>query len=226
MRKLLLAVVFFTSGFLFAQEPVHGTISIRKQQLVNTVKSDSNFLYLKKRNPVVIQTDPPGIHVYLEMDNAEYFTDGRSHFILPSSTDSVEVEVRYKDGKKRGQLIGRQLMAVKEIKRPVARFAGKSGGEISIKLLNNSYVVDIDWAGCLYEFGEKDKVRIVNFRLLYQKGTAKYQAVSNGNRLTMNQASIIEMMRVGDQFKFVDIQAETLTGGIIKLDDLKFNIVD
>ena len=114
------------------------------------------------------------------------------------------------------------VFRVKTVPDPVAKIAGKKGGDISKSLLSASWGV----SATLDEFDFDMKFKVIGFNLytIAEGGYVK-EARSNSAKFTRTQKNIISKAKRGQRVIIDNIRAKGPDGKIRKLQSVTFKII-
>jgi len=182
-----------------------------------------NVFYVGVDNPISISV--PGIaseKIEARITNGTIQKKGKIYIVLPEKSGrncKITVGVRDKRGMVEMQTL---VFRVKTVPDPVAKIAGKKGGDISKSLLSASWGV----SATLDEFDFDMKFKVIGFNLytIAEGGYVK-EARSNSAKFTRTQKNIISKAKRGQRVIIDNIRAKGPDGKIRKLQSVTFKII-
>jgi hypothetical protein len=185
--------------------------------LVAAVSPDKmNVFYLGADNPVTVAVSnisPEKVKVTI--DNGTITGSKGNYIVRPNKIGKATVKVY--DGNKQ---VGYWEFRVKAVPDPVAKVAGKKGGEISISKLLEAEKVLIDMEYFDFDIKFEATAFIISANI---EGTAK-EIKSTSPQITEDQKALIKQLKTGDKLIFNNIIAKGPDGRIRELYPIIFTI--
>ncbi len=150
--------------------------------------------------------------------NIERSDDICSYFISPGKVGGANIIITSKTTKKK---IGSAFFRVKNIPPPVARVAGKSGGEIGKSLLKAQIAI----LAVLSDFPMDSRFAIESYTIIILRAgkivSAKHY---NESRFSRDVKNAFNELEPNDKVIFSDISCKSASGAVTELQPIEFKI--